>query len=95
MKIEYILSFWLMLFAILLSIFGSERLFNNTGQSIKILFNNGTLQIYYNEEIVIYSLTVFPDNQVYNTTNIRLDSCPTAVILHTNKGYYKVFDLKC
>lgn len=96
MKLEYILTFWLMLITITIVIFGSEKISKDTlGHSIKVVYNNGSLEFYHNDDIIIYSLTIFPDNKVYNDTRIELDRCPRAVVLDTNKGYYKIFDLKC
>lgn len=98
MKLEYIISIWLIIIAIFISLMSSGYIFKTPklDSVIEINYINGSVQfIIYDKDLVIYSINIHPGGYNFNSTNINLDSCPTAVVLNTNKGYYKIFDIKC
>lgn len=102
MRLEYILTIWVLIIASLFVIFGSgyvikpERVIG----PIQVEYSEGKIRIQMSSEVVIRSLTIYPDmlNYTYEEIGgeeIRLGACPMAVVLDTNRGYYKVFDVKC
>ncbi|MEM0356490.1 MAG: hypothetical protein QXD03_03475 [Candidatus Anstonellales archaeon] len=98
MRLEYILTMWLLIIAIMMVLWGSKYIIKpkELESLISIKYDEGRLIFELNTNVKVYSLTVFPGNMTYDyNESIYVDGCPTAVVLDTNRGYYKVFDLKC
>ncbi|MEM1971290.1 MAG: hypothetical protein QW336_02925 [Candidatus Anstonellales archaeon] len=98
MRLEYILTMWLLIIAIMMVLWGSKYVIKpkELESLISIKYDEGRLIFELNTNVKVYSLTVFPGNMTYDyNESIYVDRCPTAVILDTNRGYYKVFGLKC
>lgn len=98
MRLEYLLSIWLIIISIMMILLGSQYIIKpkELENAISIGYESGKLILELNTDVKIYSLTIFPDTMTYEySEQIFIDKCPTAVVLSTDKGYYKVFDIKC
>ncbi|MCS7122594.1 MAG: hypothetical protein NZ908_01400 [Candidatus Micrarchaeota archaeon] len=102
MRLEYILTIWVLILASLFVIFGSGYMIKPRTMigPIEVEYVNDTIKIYLNTDVVIRSLTIYPNSLNYTydeiiNNQVRLETCPTAIVLDTDRGYYKVFDVKC